>query len=59
MPSQRYKMSQRATHLFKLLRKHCRSKKSRRYMYREKEDISLDNKLIVVPVLLSQSVGWQ
>ena len=30
-----------------------------RYMYREKEDISLDNKLIVVPVLLSRSVGWQ
>ena len=30
-----------------------------RYMYREKEDISLDNNLIVVPVLLSQSVGWQ
>ena len=52
-------MSQRATHLFKLMRKHCRSKKSMRFMYREKEDISLDNKLIVVPVLLSQSVGWQ
>ena len=52
-------MSQRATHLFKLLRKCCRGKESIRYMYREEEDISLDSKLIVVPVLLSQSVGWQ